>query len=116
MALRGERFDAHAFLRRGAGPGAAGAVVVTPGVVPDAARRCPASRSTTRCAALGASARGPPAPLRLRRSSASPAPNGKTTTKEMIAASLAPLGPVLKTEGNLNNEMGVPLTLLRLGA
>ena len=41
--------------------------------------------------------------------------NGKTTTKEMIAAILATRGPVLKTEGNLNNEVGVPLTLLRLG-
>jgi len=41
--------------------------------------------------------------------------NGKTTTREMIAAILATRGPVLKTEGNLNNEVGVPLTLLRLG-
>jgi len=40
--------------------------------------------------------------------------NGKTTTREMIAAILATRGPVLKTEGNLNNEVGVPLTLLRL--
>src|SRR5262249_56547563 len=43
--------------------------------------------------------------------------NGKTTTKEMTAAILASAaGPdaVLKTEGNLNNHLGVPLTLLRL--
>jgi UDP-N-acetylmuramoyl-tripeptide--D-alanyl-D-alanine ligase len=40
--------------------------------------------------------------------------NGKTTTREMIAAILATRGPVLKTEGNLNNEVGVPLTLLGL--
>ncbi|HET9552501.1 MAG TPA: UDP-N-acetylmuramoyl-tripeptide--D-alanyl-D-alanine ligase, partial [Anaeromyxobacteraceae bacterium] len=40
---------------------------------------------------------------------------GKTTTREMIAAILATRGPVLKTEGNLNNEVGVPLTLLGLG-
>ncbi len=33
----------------------------------------------------------------------------------MIAAILATRGPVLKTEGNLNNEVGVPLTLLGLG-
>jgi UDP-N-acetylmuramoyl-tripeptide--D-alanyl-D-alanine ligase len=42
--------------------------------------------------------------------------NGKTTTREMIAAILATRGPVLKTEGNLNNEVGVPLTLLGLDA
>src|ERR1017187_1827116 len=40
--------------------------------------------------------------------------NGKTTTKEMIAAVLAQKFKVLKTEGNLNNHIGVPLTLFRL--
>ena len=39
---------------------------------------------------------------------------GKTTTKDLVAATLATAGPVLKTEGNLNNHWGVPLTLLRL--
>src|SRR3990170_3354155 len=41
---------------------------------------------------------------------------GKTTTKEMLAALLATRYRVLKSEGNLNNEYGVPLTLLRLEA
>ncbi len=41
---------------------------------------------------------------------------GKTTTKEMLAATLSPLGPVLKTEKNENNEIGVPQLLLRLTA
>ena len=40
--------------------------------------------------------------------------NGKTTVKEMIAAILSQLGPVLSTSGNFNNDIGVPLTLLRL--
>ncbi len=40
--------------------------------------------------------------------------NGKTTTKEMLACILKQKGPVLKNEGNLNNHIGVPLTLLKL--
>lgn len=40
--------------------------------------------------------------------------NGKTTVKEMIAAILGQLGPVMATRGNLNNDIGVPLTLLSL--
>lgn len=40
--------------------------------------------------------------------------NGKTTLREMIAACLAQSDATLATEGNLNNEIGVPLTLLRL--
>jgi len=39
---------------------------------------------------------------------------GKTTTKEMLAAVLSPLGPVLKTELSQNNETGVPKALLNL--
>ena len=40
--------------------------------------------------------------------------NGKTTVKEMVAAILFVNAPVLFTQGNLNNDIGVPLTLLRL--
>ena len=40
--------------------------------------------------------------------------NGKTTVKEMVAAILAVNAPVLFTQGNLNNDIGVPLTLLSL--
>ncbi|MEH6389048.1 UDP-N-acetylmuramoyl-tripeptide--D-alanyl-D-alanine ligase [Pseudomonas profundi] len=40
--------------------------------------------------------------------------SGKTTVKEMVAAILRPLGSVLATQGNLNNEIGVPMTLLGL--
>ncbi len=42
--------------------------------------------------------------------------NGKTTTKEMCAAILGHAGKTLATQGNLNNDIGVPLTLLRLTA
>ena len=41
--------------------------------------------------------------------------NGKTTTKDLAAAALNGLGNVLKTSGNFNNEVGVPMTLLSLG-
>ncbi|MBS1546595.1 MAG: UDP-N-acetylmuramoyl-tripeptide--D-alanyl-D-alanine ligase [Bacteroidetes bacterium] len=40
--------------------------------------------------------------------------NGKTTTKELVHAVLAADRPTLATEGNLNNHIGVPLTLLKL--
>jgi UDP-N-acetylmuramoyl-tripeptide--D-alanyl-D-alanine ligase len=113
VALRGERFDGHDFLPEAARAGAACAVVAEgragaapPGIallaVPDTLE------------ALGGIAR------LHRRRFAIPVvgvtgSNGKTTTREMIAAILATRGPVLKTEGNLNNEVGVPITLLRLG-
>jgi UDP-N-acetylmuramoyl-tripeptide--D-alanyl-D-alanine ligase len=42
--------------------------------------------------------------------------NGKTTTKEMLAAILGRTGPGLKTSGNLNNLIGLPQMLFRLGA
>ena len=41
---------------------------------------------------------------------------GKTTVKEMIAAILRQAGSVMATQGNFNNEIGVPLTLSRLTA
>ncbi len=40
--------------------------------------------------------------------------NGKTTTKDLLAALLSAAGPVLATRGNLNNDLGVPFTLLGL--
>lgn len=42
--------------------------------------------------------------------------NGKTTIKEMVAAILRTQGEVAATHGNLNNEIGLPLTVLRMGA
>jgi len=42
--------------------------------------------------------------------------NGKTTVKEMVAAILSTQGEVLKTQGNYNNDIGLPLTLLNIQA
>ncbi|HEX9308058.1 MAG TPA: UDP-N-acetylmuramoyl-tripeptide--D-alanyl-D-alanine ligase [Anaeromyxobacter sp.] len=113
VALRGERFDAHDFLADAAGRGAA-ALVVAEGRAADGAP-VPRLAVADTLAALGAIARL----HRLRF--AVPVvgvtgSNGKTTTREMIAAILATRGKVLKTEGNLNNEVGVPLTLFGLDA
>ncbi len=116
VALRGERFDGHAFLPEAAAKGAVAAVVderfdPTEGV-PGPAGRLVVDDTL---AALGAIAR-----LHRRRFQLPvvgvTGSNGKTTTREMIAAILATRGRVLKTEGNLNNEVGVPLTLFGLDA
>lgn len=42
--------------------------------------------------------------------------NGKSSTREMIARALSPLGPVVQSEKSFNNDLGVPLTVLRAGA
>jgi UDP-N-acetylmuramoyl-tripeptide--D-alanyl-D-alanine ligase len=108
VALRGERFDGHSFLAQAAAAGATGAVVRTgtaavPGMVlypvPDPDR------------ALG--------DLALARRRTIPGPvvavtgtNGKTSTKEMLAAALRTRYRVSATRLNLNNLVGVPLTIL----
>ncbi|WP_242393353.1 UDP-N-acetylmuramoyl-tripeptide--D-alanyl-D-alanine ligase [Anaeromyxobacter oryzisoli] len=115
VALRGERFDAHDYLAEAAAKGAAAAVVAEAWAAAGRTPPLPALAVPDTLAALGAIAR-----LHRRRFSIPfvgvTGSNGKTTTREMIAAILATRGGVLKTEGNLNNEVGVPLTLLRLDA
>ena len=108
IALRGERFDGHDFLDEVASKGASAAVV---NAADD--RALPQLRVDDTRAALGLIAR------MNRRQFAGPlvaitGSAGKTTTKEMLAAILAQCGPTLATQGNLNNEIGVPLTLLRI--
>jgi UDP-N-acetylmuramoyl-tripeptide--D-alanyl-D-alanine ligase len=110
VALTGERFDAHDFLREAGAKGAGAAVVRrgTPGVP-----GLPLFTVDDTLRGLGALAafhrRRFAVPVAAVAGSA-----GKTTTKEMLAAILGTRGPALATEGNLNNEVGVPLTLLRL--
>ncbi len=109
VALRGERFDGHHFLEEVSRAGAISAIVeetdehcVLPQwQVPDSVLALGSVAAMNRqlfsCPVIGLTGSA-----------------GKTTTKEMIAAILAQKGAPLVTEGNLNNHLGVPLTLLRL--
>lgn len=118
VALGGESFDGHAFVPAAAGAGAAAALVrrgvPLPAGLPD---RFGIVAVDDTQAALGALAR-----VHRRRFprlilGAITGSNGKTTTKELAAAVFeAAFGPTLKTLGNLNNEIGLPLTLLGLDA
>ncbi|MBF0320830.1 MAG: UDP-N-acetylmuramoyl-tripeptide--D-alanyl-D-alanine ligase [Nitrospirae bacterium] len=111
FALKGDNFDAHGFMED-VSRIAAGAVV---------SRKVASTRegfiqievddTLQALQRLAAHARG----IRPLKVIAITGSNGKTTTKEMAAAVLAKKYTVLKTEGNLNNHIGLPLTLLRLG-
>jgi len=108
-ALRGERFDGNAFVRDALEKGAAHAVSSDPRwqghprvtVVKDTLKtlqelaRHHRRQSGVKVIAVTGS-------------------NGKTTTKELMAAVLKRQFRVIATEGNLNNHIGVPLTLLRI--
>ncbi len=113
VALKGDRFDAHDFLFQAAEGGAAGLIVEQgkehklPGPevavfeVPDT------------LVALGALAHFHRVRFKIPIGAVTGS-NGKTTTKELVASILHTRGPSLHTEGNLNNEVGVPLTLFGL--
>jgi UDP-N-acetylmuramoyl-tripeptide--D-alanyl-D-alanine ligase len=111
VALRGERFDGHDFLRDVAGQGAAAAVVDSP-APPDSARLTSVLVDDTR-AALGRMA----AAYRVQFDPhviAVGGSNGKTSAKELLAAVLRQQFNTLWSEASFNNDIGVPLTLLRL--
>jgi UDP-N-acetylmuramoyl-tripeptide--D-alanyl-D-alanine ligase len=113
VALRGERFDGHGFLKEAAAAKAAAALVDRryTGEFP-----LPVAIVQDTRLALGELARHwraqfGPALIAVTGS------NGKTTVKEMLASILrthAGEGAVLATTGNLNNDIGLPLTLLRM--
>ena len=115
VALQGERFDANAFLPQARDKGAVAALCSDeaalrlsglPGLVVNDSRR-----------ALGQLASAWRAQFSLPLIAVTGS-NGKTTVTQMIASILRAWKPesVLATQGNLNNEIGVPLTLLRLSA
>ncbi len=120
LALKGERFDGHQFLSQAVQQGAACLVVhkLARFPVPRRVTVVKVRDTLTALGALGHYHRQVMAPTVLAITGS----NGKTTTKEMVAAILerASLrrqklkGKVLKTEKNYNNLVGVPLTLLRL--
>jgi UDP-N-acetylmuramoyl-tripeptide--D-alanyl-D-alanine ligase len=108
VALKGAHADGHSFLHAAQAGGAAGALVsrradlplaqiVVPSVEPALADAARANRAQFRGVVVGVAGS-----------------NGKTTVKEMLATVLARRGPCLATRGNLNNHLGVPMTLLRL--
>ena len=108
VALRGPHFDGHAFLDQAMQRGAAAALVDR--AVETALPNLRVQDTRTGLGRLAAAWRAcHTMPLVAVTGS-----NGKTTVKEMIAAILGQRGPLLVTQGNLNNDIGVPLTLLRL--
>ena len=113
VALRGERFDGHDFVAKAAAAGAVAALIDRAHVQ---AAPLPVAAVDDTTVALGELA------AHWRHQFSIPVvavagSNGKTTVKEMIAACLRMHfgeGAVLATRGNLNNHIGLPLTLLTL--
>jgi UDP-N-acetylmuramoyl-tripeptide--D-alanyl-D-alanine ligase len=112
-AIVGPNHDAHRFLSQAAAAGAAGLLIERGRELPeDLAPDLPVIAVDDTTCGLGALAQGHRAefggPVVAITGS-----NGKTTTKEMCAAILSVAAPCHKNAGNLNNQFGLPLTLLR---
>ena len=112
LALKGDRFDGHEFVVETIRKGAIGAVVER-GCGPKGLSNAVVLETADSRRALGDIA------ARYREDFDLPVvavvgSNGKTTTKELIASVLRELGPSLCSEASFNNDIGVPLTLLRL--
>ena len=111
IALRGETFDGNAFAAQALKDGCTHAVIDNPAYLPEGDPRYLLVDDTLK--ALQALAR------HHRRTLGTPVigitgTNGKTTTKELMAAVLSRKYALHYTQGNLNNHIGVPLTLLGL--
>ncbi len=114
VALPGERTDGHAFLAEAVAAGAAALLVTRPPVDAAALGDVTVVRVADGLAALGSVAAGwrrrfDPLVVGVTGSIA------KTSTKEAVAAVLGQRFRTLKSAGNQNNEIGLPLTVLRLG-
>ncbi|MCP3661205.1 MAG: UDP-N-acetylmuramoyl-tripeptide--D-alanyl-D-alanine ligase [Gammaproteobacteria bacterium] len=108
VALQGPTFDGHGYLPQVAEKGAVAAMVSR-----DTGGDLPRLLVTDTLEGMGEMA-GYWRQASSARLVAITGSNGKTTVKEMLASILAQNGSVLATAGNLNNEIGMPKTLLRL--
>lgn len=114
VALHGPNFDGNSFVSAARGAGAAGALLdKLPADATGGAMPCILVPDTLAALQRAATAWRARFDIPLIGVAGS---NGKTTVKEMIANILSQAGPTLATRGNLNNHIGVPLTLLRLDA
>jgi len=113
VAIRGENFDGHAFVQKAFELGAAAALVDLDWKPEKGLEGLPVLRVRDTRKALQDMARA----WRMKSSAliiGLTGSSGKTTTKEMTAAALSGGGNVCATEGNLNNDIGLPLSLLKL--
>lgn len=118
VAFRGERVDGHAFLGAARAKGAVGALIEDESKLPTESK---SAKGRSFCGLLVPDVLVAFQQLAHYHRSRFKIPlvavtgsNGKTTTKEMVAAVLAETKTVLKTEGNLNNRIGMPQMLFRL--
>jgi UDP-N-acetylmuramoyl-tripeptide--D-alanyl-D-alanine ligase len=111
FALPGERTDGFRFAAQAAASGAAAVVVARSRGIPDGSDAAAVIAVDDPRVALGDLARAVRAEFRGRVVGVTGS-NGKTTTKELTAAALQPLGAVLRTPGSLNTEVGLPVTVL----
>jgi len=116
VALRGESFDGHRFLPQAAASGAGGVLISAAGDLPPSGAVVRVADTRAALGALGRLHRDRWAAIGNRRVVAVGGSAGKTTTKRAIAALLDVLRPgeVHATPGNLNNDIGLPMTLLLL--
>src|ERR1051326_2738662 len=112
FALGGERFDGHDFLVEVSQKGAAAVVVNRAKTIP-AELRCAVLAAENTRAALGRLASRYRTEFEVPMVAVSGS-NGKTTTKELVASVLNEKLSTLSSEASFNNDIGVPMTLLRL--
>jgi UDP-N-acetylmuramoyl-tripeptide--D-alanyl-D-alanine ligase len=111
FALPGERVDGFDFVAQAVASGAAGVVVARGRHLPVGCAGATVIAVDDPRKALGDLARAVRAQFGGRVVAVTGS-NGKTTTKELVAAALRPLGEVLRTPGNFNTDVGLPLTIL----